>query len=129
VAIAGDRVLLVRRGRAPGVGLWSVPGGRVEPGETVDAAVVREVAEETGLSVRCGPLAGWAERIGADHHYVILDFHVSVVGDTAPTAGDDAAEAAWVPVSELGERPLVDGLARFLASALSDPSRPAGASR
>lgn len=114
VAVADDELLLVRRGRGPGTGRWSVPGGRVEAGETVRAAVVREVAEETGLEVRCGELLGWAERIGPQHHFVILDFVVTVTDGRQPVAGDDAAEARWFPLPSVPQVPLVDGLAAFL---------------
>src|SRR3954467_4812923 len=115
VAVDDGRLLLVRRGRGPAQGEWSVPGGRVEPGETVGEAVVRELAEETGLEGLCGPLLGWVERIGDDHHYVILDFVVEVLEPVDPVAGDDAAEAAWVPLADVAEMTdLVDGLAEFL---------------
>jgi len=92
-----------------------VPGGRVEPGETLAEAVVRELVEETGLSGACGELIGWAERIDEQDHFVILDFAVVPFDDGEPVAGDDAAEAAWVPLHEVGELNLVDGLAEFLA--------------
>ena len=115
VAVDDDRLLLVRRGNAPGAGSWSVPGGRVEPGETVGEAVVREVREETGLEALCGPLLGWVERIGDAHHFVILDFLVEILDAADPTAGDDAVEAAWVPLVDVAEMTdLVDGLAEFL---------------
>jgi ADP-ribose pyrophosphatase YjhB (NUDIX family) len=91
-----------------------VPGGRVEAGETIRDAVVREVAEETGLEVRCGDLLGWAERIGPRHHFVILDFVITVTGGRQPVAGDDAAEARWFPLASVPQLALVDGLARFL---------------
>ncbi|MEM7322379.1 MAG: NUDIX domain-containing protein [Actinomycetota bacterium] len=111
---ASDRVLLIERGRGAAVGLWSVPGGRVEPGESLEQAVVREVAEETGLTVRCGRFVGWVERIGDDHHFVIMDFLAEVVGEQdAPVAGDDAADVAWIPLDRLGEHRLVDGLLDF----------------
>ena len=109
-----DELLLVRRGREPAAGEWSVPGGRVEPGELLMEAVVRELLEETGLRGVCGPLVGWVERISEDHHFVILDFEATVAGDFTPTAGSDAAEARWWPVSEVASLPLVDGLAEFL---------------
>jgi 8-oxo-dGTP diphosphatase len=114
VVVDDGALLLVRRGRGPAAGEWSVPGGRVERGETLAEAVVREVAEETGLEVVCGPLLGWVERIGDDHHHVILDFEATLLGGTL-AAGDDAAEAAWVPAGEVTDLRLVDGLAEFLA--------------
>jgi 8-oxo-dGTP diphosphatase len=114
VAVELDRLLLVLRGTQPGQGSWSVPGGRVEPGETLAAAVVREVAEETGLEALCEDLIGWAEVIGDDHHFVVLDFRVSILADVAPVAGDDAADAAWVPLDSVRELPLVPGLEAWL---------------
>ncbi|MDH3681036.1 MAG: NUDIX domain-containing protein [Acidimicrobiia bacterium] len=116
VVVRRDRILLIRRGRGPAQGLWSVPGGRVEFGETLQEAVVREVAEETGLDVVCGPYIGYVERIGPHHHYVILDFWADPIADeTLLVAGDDAAEAAWVPLTELSEFALVSGMLEFLA--------------
>ena len=114
VAVEDDRILLVRRGRGPAAGEWAVPGGRVEEGETLAEAVVRELAEETGVEAVCDDLVGWVERIGDGYHFVILDFWVTVLSDRAPVAGDDAAEVAWVPLEEMAELPLVEGLAEFL---------------
>lgn len=114
VAVRDGCLLLVRRGRAPALGKWSVPGGRVEWGETLADAAVREVAEETGLEATCGGFAGWVERIGDGHHYVIVDFWVTVEGRQDPVAGDDAAEARWVPLAELGDLDLTGGLGDFL---------------
>src|SRR5262245_46617516 len=120
VAVVGDTLLLVRRGRGPAQGEWSVPGGRVEPGEPLHLAVVREIFEETGLEVVVDRFLGWAERLpsgdGADDgHFVILDFLVTPLDPSqALVAGDDAAEARWVPFEELSELRLVDGLHEFL---------------
>ena len=114
IAVHEGRLLLVRRGHGPAAGQWSVPGGRVETGETLAEAVVRELAEETRIEGVCEGLVGWVERMGEGHHYVILDFAVTVLEDTDPTAGDDAAEARWVPLEEVAEHDLVDGLAEFL---------------
>ena len=114
VAVADGRLLLVRRGRGPAAGSWSVPGGRVEAGETLAEAVVRELAEETSLEGVCDELVGWVERVGPDHRLVILDFRVRVLEAGEPVAGDDASEAAWVPLSEVAELRLVEGLAEFL---------------
>src|SRR5262249_11118339 len=114
VALDDDRLLLIRRGHGPAAGEWSVPGGRVGAGETLAEAVVREVLEETGLEAVCGALVGWVERIADDNHFVILDFLTDIIDETAPVAGDDAAEARWVPLDEVGELRLVEGLAEFL---------------
>ncbi len=114
IAVNAERLLMVRRGRGPAAGEWSVPGGRVERGETLAEAVLRELAEETGLDGVCDELIGWVERIGPEHHFVILDFRVSVLDGADPVAGSDAAEAAWVPLDEVAELRLVDGLAEFL---------------
>ena len=108
------RLLLVKRGHAPAAGRWSLPGGRVQRGETMAQAVIREMAEETGLAVRCGPLIGFAERIGPGYHFVIADFFVDVIGRRPLRAGDDAAEVRWVPFSALEEMELSDGLLEFL---------------
>ena len=114
IALHDGRLLLVRRGTGPAAGEWSVPGGRVEAGETLAEAVVRELAEETGVEGVCDRMVGWVERIGADYHYVILDFAVTVLEPGALRAGSDAAEAEWVAMEEVPHRRLVEGLAEFL---------------
>lgn len=114
VVVDNDDLLLVRRGRGPAAGEWAVPGGRVRREETLAEAVVREVAEETGLEALCGRFLGWVERMGEDYHFVILDFEASVLERREPAAGDDAAEAAWVPLANVCDLVLVDGLAEFL---------------
>jgi 8-oxo-dGTP diphosphatase len=115
VVVEDGRLLLIRRGHGPAQGEWSVPGGRVEAGELMAEAVVRELAEETGLEGVCGEFIGWVERLGEDHHFVILDFAVTLLNPEAePVAGDDAQEAAWVPLHEVAEIQLVEGLAEFL---------------
>src|SRR5205823_1617712 len=68
IAVYDECLLMIRRGRGPAAGEWSVPGGRVESGETLAEAVVRELAEETGIEAVCDELVGWVERIGDDHH-------------------------------------------------------------
>lgn len=116
LAVRDGRVLLVRRGHGPAGGTWAVPGGRVEHGEALAEAVVRELAEETGLEAVCGPLVGRAEVIDeeAGHHLVVLDFEVTVLGGEL-RAGDDAAEAAWVALADVLDRPLAPGMAELLA--------------
>jgi ADP-ribose pyrophosphatase YjhB (NUDIX family) len=115
VVVDDGRLLLVRRGRPPGVGLWSVPGGRVESGETMAEAVVRELEEETALAGRVERVLGWVERIGPDHHFVIVDHLVHVAEPAAARAGDDASALLWVRLGEVRTLPgLVAGLVEFL---------------
>jgi len=116
VAVVDGALLLVRRARPPEPGRWTVPGGRVEPGESVPQAVEREVLVETGVTVSCGELIGWAERRGRDHHFVILDFAVTVEEETASAAvaGGDADAVAWVDLGAVGTHDLVSGLEAFL---------------
>lgn len=115
VVVNGDSILLIRRGTPPGEGLWSVPGGRVQRGESLADAAHRELLEETGLDGEVGEAVGWTELIGRRRHYVVVDFWVTVPPDAAPTAGTDATDAAWVALDELEEWDLVDGLLQFLA--------------
>jgi 8-oxo-dGTP diphosphatase len=114
VAVDHGLLLLVKRGTDPGKGLWSLPGGRVESGESVIAAVLREFKEETGLEGVCGSFVGWVERMGVDHHFVVMDFLVTVLEDGEPVAGGDAIEARWVASEELASMDLSDGLFDFL---------------
>ncbi|HET9091976.1 MAG TPA: NUDIX hydrolase [Acidimicrobiales bacterium] len=109
-------LLVVRRGRPPGAGLYSVPGGRVEEGETLEEAVAREVREETGIDVAVRELVGFVERRGEGYHFLIIDYLADPLDHSLlePRPGDDAAEARWVPLEEVGSLPLVEGLAGFL---------------
>jgi 8-oxo-dGTP diphosphatase len=104
------RLLLVQRGREPGRGRWSLPGGRVEPGETAAEAAVREVREETGLDVAAGELVGRVERPGPGGvTYVIDDIACTVQGGRL-RPGDDADDARWVEAADLAILPLSEGL-------------------
>lgn len=114
VCVRDGRLLVVRRGRGVATGRWSLPGGRVEPGETLVAAVTRELREETGLDVEVGPLCGIAERISERAHYVIIDYWVDAAGTATP--GDDAAAVAWIDRGGLDALDLVDGLIDFLTA-------------
>ena len=109
-------LLMVRRGREPGRHLWSVPGGRVERGETPREAVAREVAEETGVTVEVEDLLGFVELASSEQGFVILDYRAFSREEVTPTPGDDAEEAAWVPLGSVRGLALVDGLGAFLAS-------------
>lgn len=109
VAVLRDAaVLMVRRGRAPAEGSWSLPGGAQKLGETVEQAARRELAEETGLLVEALFLAGCVDSIHGDpdgrirYHYTILDFCARYAGGQARPGGD-AAEVKWVDMNRLDE--------------------------
>jgi len=110
------RVLLIERGQPPGAGLWTVPGGKLEPAETLAQAVAREVREETGLVAEVGPLVCVVERIAEGYHYVILDYLARVIGG-ALDPGSDVRAAKFVADAELDALPLTDGLVAVLARA------------
>ena len=98
VVLDGDRVLLVKRGHAPLKGEWSLPGGTVELGETLEAAVAREVLEETGLEVDVGPLVEVIDRVQrapdgrVEYHFIVVDYLCRGPG-TDRSAGSDADDA------------------------------------
>lgn len=103
------RLLLIQRGHDPGCGKWSLPGGRVESGETDQAAVVRELREETGLDVLPGELAGMVVR----GRYEIYDYLCEVRGGRL-RPGDDAADARWVDAAAFDQLDLTEGLSEIL---------------
>ena len=105
VLIEDGRVLLIQRGKEPGRGQWSLPGGTVEAGESLEQALKREMREETRLDVRVGPLVAAFDRIEREegrllYHYVILDYLCARVAGEA-RAGSDAAALAWAAPHEL----------------------------
>jgi 8-oxo-dGTP diphosphatase len=107
VVFRGDKVLLVERGQNPGKGLWSLPGGKVEFGETVEASAVREVFEETGLAVEIIRLIGIYEIISSELHFSISCFLAEAV-DQNLKVGSDAAKLGYfdqVEVSQLSLAP------------------------
>jgi 8-oxo-dGTP diphosphatase len=106
VVFKDDRVLLVRRGRAPAKGLWAIPGGSMELGETLQAAAEREIFEETGIKIRAGEPVFTFDVIEKDNdgrirfHYVIVDMIADYIGG-ALSPGDDAVEVRWVSAHAL----------------------------
>lgn len=134
VVLHEGAVLLVRRGRAPARGVWAVPGGRVELGETLAEAAEREVREETGVSVRAGEPIWSFDSVIRDKegrvsfHYVIVDLLADYVAGE-PRAQDDALEARWARPEDfpglLVSRPTLDLLARLGFLPPSSPRPPA----
>jgi len=126
VIISGDRALLIRRGSEPLKGKWSIPGGRLELGETITEGVIRELREETGLDVRVLGLIEVFERIFRDdaasasatprYHFVILDYLCEVVSGE-PRAGSDVTDLAWAHEEELVQFGLTPTATRILSKA------------
>lgn len=116
----GEQILLVKRGRPPFQGYWSLPGGSIELGERVEPALQREVLEETGLAVAPTRLLGYLDGIDRDeagrvrYHYVMLYFEAEVRGGSLHPA-DDAEEARWVSIDEARTLPLTDAVIACLA--------------
>lgn len=119
IVIWQGRLLLVRRGRPPGQGLWALPGGRVRAGEPMRVALEREILEETGLSIEAGELAWQFEYIERDEdrvlrfHYVVLDFLARYI-EGEVVAGDDADDVAWVGFADLPALSLHPETSRLL---------------
>ncbi len=115
VVIDGQgRLLMIKRGHEPGAGLWSIPGGRIEPGETDAAALAREMLEETSLSVQVGRLLGRVRRPGPGGSVIdIKDYAATITGGTLQ-AGDDAADARWIAPGELNSLDITEGLIEAL---------------
>jgi ADP-ribose pyrophosphatase YjhB (NUDIX family) len=121
----GDRLLLIQRGHAPSAGLWSIPGGRVELGETLPQALRREIQEECGLDVMVGDVAIILDRISRDaagnvrSHYLILDFWASPTGPLPSTvhASSDAADAGWFTLDQIRDLPTTNKLHDYLCEA------------
>jgi len=119
IIVQNGKILIVRRSSEPGKGKWSVPGGLVELGETVEQAVVREVREECGLDVEVDRLIDVVDSMTFDrngrlkYHFIILDFFVKIKGGEL-RPGDDAKEAMWVPLEEVENYDLTKTFKEFL---------------
>jgi 8-oxo-dGTP diphosphatase len=109
----GDEVLLIQRGKAPRLGQWSIPGGRIEWGETPAEAAVRETAEETGCSIELVGLCGVASALFEDRHIVLIDYTARWLSGE-PRAGDDAAAARFVPFGEIAALGMWDETVRMI---------------
>jgi 8-oxo-dGTP diphosphatase len=121
----GDQVLLVERAGEPLKGWWSIPGGLLETGETLEAAIEREVREETGLEVRVVSRFDIFERImrdaagRAEYHYVLVDYVCRVTGGTLQP-GDDVSRVEWVSCARLDEYRVTSGTVAAVKRAYSD---------
>lgn len=132
VVIDHGNVLLVRRGQEPLKGQWSLPGGALELGETLQQGVVREVLEETGLAVQTDGIIEILDRITPDetsgrirYHYVLIDFICHVTGGTL-LGGSDADEACWVQRNDLGRYELAPVTLRVIEKGFAlQPAEPA----
>lgn len=104
VCLRDDEVLLIRRGKPPRMGEWSLPGGRIEPGERAAAAALRELVEETGVTADLVGLLDVVDGVfpEAGRHYVLIDY-LAVWRQGEPVAGDDALDAAFHPLSAVGD--------------------------
>ncbi len=114
IITAGDRILLILRGHEPEAGRWSLPGGRIEAGETDEQALVREVREETGLEVAPGPLIGAVDRARQDGGVLVIRDYAATVTGGRLAAGDDADDARWFSVRDLADLSLTTGLEKAL---------------
>jgi 8-oxo-dGTP diphosphatase len=124
VVLHEGRVLLVKRGRPPALGKWSLPGGLVDLGETTASAARREVAEECGIAVQLAGVAGVVDRVTHDetgrirYHYVLIDYLAYAESD-AVTAGSDAADVQWIPAEHVHTLDVTEGLVDMIRRALA----------
>lgn len=118
ICFRGEEVLLIRRGKPPRMGQWSIPGGRVEPGERTVETALRELREETGVQAELLGLVDVIDGVWPEHgrHYVLIDYAARWVAGE-PVAGDDAAEAAFVPIEEASARVDWDETRRVIREA------------
>lgn len=128
VIVDGDRVVLIKRKYPPLQGRWSLPGGTLEVGEPLEVGVAREMAEETGLVVRVGPVIEVFDRILREddgrvrYHFVLVDYLCEPIGGTLQ-AGDDVSDAVWVPVDALEPYDLTEKATEVIRAAFDIVAR------
>jgi mutator protein MutT len=129
LVLRGDQILLIRRAKDPDKGRWSIPGGGVELGETLQEAARREVQEECGLEVEIDQIASVYDLIIPDEqgrtrfHYVLIHF-IALYQGGEPRSGSDAAAVTWVSLEQLGEYDMPERIRAVIATALHIRSIP-----
>ncbi len=128
VAVVKDgALLLIKRGRGPNAGLWAVPGGKVDYGESMPEAAIREFREETGIEAEIGDVVWVGDAIGPGDpplwHYTLVDYRARMIGGTA-AAADDAESVAWIPLDRVLDLPVTPTMPALVAVLLDE--RPGG---
>jgi 8-oxo-dGTP diphosphatase len=122
ICFKGEDVLLIKRGKPPRAGAWSLPGGRQKLGETVRDCALRELVQETGVEARTGPLVDVVDSMtrdeggGLQYHYTLVDFRADWISGK-PRAGGDAADARWFSPTELAKLDLWEETRRVIEMA------------
>jgi len=126
ICLRGDQVLLIRRGKPPMLGSWSLPGGRIEPGERAVDAALRELAEETGVVAELTGLIDVVDGIFPDagRHFLLIDYAARWISGE-PVAGDDALEARFVALSDVNSLVSWSETRRVIAEAVTRTTTPA----
>ncbi|MFQ5592827.1 MAG: NUDIX hydrolase [Anaerolineae bacterium] len=125
VVVKDNRVLVIQRGKEPGAGSWAFPGGRLELGETLADAAVREALEETGLTVKPGDVIAVIDLIDRDetgnirYHYVVIDLLAQLISG-APRPGDDSVAVRWIGLQEAEELPMAPRMVDVVRQLLGD---------
>jgi len=116
--VEGGALLVVKRGRGPNAGLWAIPGGKVEYGESMQEAAVRELREETGIEAELERVVWVGDAIGPgnppDWHYTLVDYQARMIGGTLQAA-DDAELVAWVPLDQVLDLPVTPTMPDLVA--------------
>lgn len=114
---SNNEVLLIKRGKPPSAGLWTLPGGKVKYNESLEQACIREMLEETGIEIQLAKLIEVVERIKEGFHYVIMDYLASQTGNNDPVPGSDAVDAQWISPDEFTNYETTEGLLPIIMQA------------